>query len=127
MGKALLVNIDLDLGHEVLQALDSSGLRVNVALWAYLPDYEDWRLVLASRKLEAAGLQQGYVAIRKALETAGINFDRSPEIMIMRSTNPFVRDLRRLFGKAKNVEGMRLGGQMIGDRYLEDAYVYRIS
>ena len=41
--------------------------------------------------------------------------------------DPFVRELRRLFGKARSVEGMRLGGQMIGDRFVEDAYVYRIS
>jgi hypothetical protein len=32
-----------------------------------------------------------------------------------------------MFGKANSVEGMRLGGQMIGDRFLEDAYLYRIS
>jgi hypothetical protein len=42
-------------------------------------------------------------------------------------TDPFIRALRRLFGKTKSVEGMRLGGQMIGDRFVEDAYVYRIS
>jgi hypothetical protein len=41
-------------------------------------------------------------------------------------TDPFVRQLRRRFGKAKSVEGMRLGGQLFGDRYIEDAYVYRI-
>lgn len=26
-----------------------------------------------------------------------------------------------------SAKGMRLGGQMIGDRFIEDAYVYRIS
>jgi hypothetical protein len=40
---------------------------------------------------------------------------------------PFIRDLRRIFGKAASVEGMRLGGQTIGGRGLDDAYVYRIS
>jgi hypothetical protein len=35
--------------------------------------------------------------------------------------------LRRIFAKTKSVEGMRLGGQMIGDRFIEDAWVYRIS
>jgi hypothetical protein len=41
--------------------------------------------------------------------------------------DPSIRELRRLFGKTKSVEGMRLGGQVFGDRFVEDAYVYRIS
>ena len=41
--------------------------------------------------------------------------------------DPFIRGLRKLLGKAKNTEGMRLGLQTIGDRFVEDAYVFRIS
>jgi len=47
--------------------------------------------------------------------------------MILPMADPFVKELRRLFGKTKIVEGMRLGGQMIGDRFVQDAYIYRIS
>jgi hypothetical protein len=47
--------------------------------------------------------------------------------MIFPTKDPFIRELRRIFGKTKSVEGMRLGGQLIGDRFLEDAYVYQIS
>ena len=47
--------------------------------------------------------------------------------MILPLTDRSIKALRRIFAKAKNVEGMRLGGQMIGDRFVEDAYVYRIS
>jgi hypothetical protein len=41
--------------------------------------------------------------------------------------DPFIKSLRRMFGKTKSVEGMRLGLQTIGDRFVEDAFVYRIS
>jgi hypothetical protein len=41
-------------------------------------------------------------------------------------SDPFIRALRRILAKAKSVEGMRLGGQLIGDRFVEDALVYRI-
>ena len=43
------------------------------------------------------------------------------------ATDPFIRQLRRIFGKTKSVHGMRLGNQMVGDRFVQDAYVYRIS
>ena len=42
-------------------------------------------------------------------------------------SDPFIKELRRIFAKAKSVEGMRLGGQMIGDRFVDDASVYKIS
>jgi hypothetical protein len=47
--------------------------------------------------------------------------------MILPMKDPSIKALRRLFGKTKSVQGMRLGGQLIGDRFVEDAYVYRIS
>jgi len=47
--------------------------------------------------------------------------------MIFPMSDPFVRNLRRIFRKTKSVEGMRLGAQTIGDRWVEEAYVYRIT
>jgi hypothetical protein len=127
VGKALLVNLDLDAGLTVLRALDTSEVSVNVALWAFLPEYEDWRLILASRQFDAAGIREGYGMIRRALDAAGISVDRTPTLTIMPMNTAFIRDLRRSFRKSKSVDGMRLGGQTFGDRYVEDAYVYRIS
>jgi hypothetical protein len=47
--------------------------------------------------------------------------------MILPVSDSFIKGLLRHFGKARSVEGMRLGGQMVGDRFVEDAYVYRIA
>lgn len=127
MDQALLVNIDIDLGREVISALETAGLTVNVALWAWLSEYEDWRLVLASRKLDKEGPRQRYELINDATDAAGIGIQRAPEILVLKTTDPFIRELRRLFGKSKNVEGMRLGGQVIGGRFIRDAWVYLIS
>jgi hypothetical protein len=51
----------------------------------------------------------------------------TPPVMILAMSDPFIKELRRLFGKSKSVQGMRLGGQLVGGRFIEDAYVYRIS
>jgi predicted lipid carrier protein YhbT len=123
MAKTLLVSVDLDSGLAVVQALDAAKIRLNVAMWAKLEEYSDWRLILASRQLDA----EGFLALRSALDAAGITVWKKPDIMLMRMKDPFIRDLRRAFAKEKNVEGMRLGGQMFGDKYVEDGYVYRIS
>jgi hypothetical protein len=127
MDQALLVSIDIPLGREVISALEAAGLTVNVALWAWLSEYEDWRLVLASRTLDKEGLRRRYGLVNQATDAAGIAFHRAPEILILKTTDPFIRELRRVFAKSKNVEGMRLGGQRFGDRSIGDAWVYRIA
>jgi hypothetical protein len=127
MGQGLLVNIDIERGAEVLKALDSANLQVKVALWLFSPDHQDWRMVVASRRLDAVGPGEDYGLINEALDKAGFPLERKPSIMVLRIDDPFIRDLRRLFSKAKSVEGMRLGLQTIGNWFVEDAFVYRIS
>jgi len=68
-----------------------------------------------------------YRLIHESLDAAEFPPWKTPIIVIFPTRDPLVRDVRRRFAKAKSVEGMRLGGQMIGDRFIEDAYVYRIS
>lgn len=126
MDKAALVGADFTTGMEVLQALDCSDLSIRVALWLYSPDYEDWRYLLASPSLDAAKPAEAYGLVHSALRAAGMPLERTPTLMILKMSDPFIRALRRLFAKTKNAEGMRLGGQLIGDRSVEDAVVYRI-
>lgn len=126
MDKTTLVEADLTAGSELVQALDRSNLAISVALWLYSPEYEDWRFVLASRRLDAAEPSGAYGLVHDALGAAGMPLEKTPPLLILRMSDPFIRTLRRIFSKAKSVEGMRLGGQLIGDRFVEDALVYRI-
>lgn len=126
MARTILVGPDIEKGAKILQILDDAGLRVSVALWALLPDYEDWRLILSGRKFDAAGLKGGYELFHRTLDAAGFSLEETPTVGIFRSSDPFIRSLRKL-GKAKSADGMRLGGRTFGDRFVEDAYAYRIS
>jgi hypothetical protein len=127
MDKAAMVNVDIDRGAEVLDALDRAKVKVAVAAWMYLSEYEDWRLILSARQFDALDIRDAYGLLHDSLAAAGLTRRNTPTIMILPLTDPSIKALRRIFAKAKNVEGMRLGGQMIGDRFVEDAYVYRIS
>jgi len=127
MEKTALVNIEIERGAELLYILDRAGLQLNVALWVILPEYEDWRLVLTARQFDKIATRAAYKLVHEALDTAGFGVEKTPPIMIMPMSNPFIKALRRTFGKARSVDGMRFGGQMIGDRFIEDAYAYRIS
>ena len=126
MAKALLVTIDIPMGSKILHVLDEAGVKPSVFLWGYLADYDDWRLLIASKQLDAAGKHDGYGRVNKAIRSSGIGGWELPSLMIMSMNDPFIRELRKLFGKTGNVEGMRVGGQTFGSRYIEDGYVYRI-
>jgi hypothetical protein len=127
MGKALLVKSEIEAGAEIVEALDESGLNVNVALWATLSEYGGERLILASRHFDDDSPIKSYGKVLDALREKGVPHRQVPDMLVLRRKDPFIRDLRKLFGKAESVEGMRLGGQSFGDRFVEEGYVYRIS
>jgi hypothetical protein len=127
MDKAAMVSLDIDRGAEIIDALERAKVKVSVALWMYLSEYEDWRLVVSARQFDSLDLRDAYGLLHDSLAPAGFTPKNTPRIMILPMADPLIKELRRLFGKTKSVEGMRLGGQIIGDRFVEDAYVYRIS
>ncbi len=127
MGTPALVSFDIENGDSVIQAMDDDGKTPNVALWAKLPDYEDWRLVIASDRLDQVSPLAAYTEINDALRKAKIPSHREPTILMKPMDDPMIRDLREAFATAADTRGMRLGGQKFGDKYLEDAVVYRIK
>ena len=127
VAKTTLVSPDIEKGAKILQILDDAGMKVSVALWAFLPDYEAWRLILSARKFDSVGLKEAYGLFHDTLDAAGFSLEETPTVGIFRNTDPFIRSLRKIFGKTKSVEGMRLGGQTLGDHFVEDGYAYRIS
>ncbi|MDR3752182.1 MAG: hypothetical protein P4K94_11930 [Terracidiphilus sp.] len=126
MDTSALVNYDIESGNDVIEALDRDGKTPNVALWAKLPDYESWRLVIASDRLDQSSTLSGYEEINAAMKKAGISYRKRPSIYWRPMDKPFIQALRRAFASASDTYGMRLGGQKFGDQYLEDAFVYRI-
>ena len=126
MDTPTLVSYDIENGKEVINALDNDGKTPNVALWAKLPDYEGWRLVIASDRLDQSPSLSGYDEINAAMRKAGISYRKRPAIYWRPMSKPFIQALRQTFASAKDTNGMRLGGQKFGDQYLEDAFVYRI-
>lgn len=122
-----MVSVDVRQGTEILEALERAHVKVSVALWMFLSEFEDWRLVVSSRQFDKADPRDAYRLLHDSLARADFASKKTPAIIILPTSDPFVRELRRIFGKTKSVDGMRLGGQMIGDRFVQDAYVYRIA
>jgi len=125
MDKTALVGIEVEHGAKILRILDDAGLRIKVALWAFLGEYDEWRLVLCSRKFDDGDLRDAYGLLHKALDAAGFPLELTPTVVILRTTDPFIRQLRKAY--PTSVEGMRIGSRRFGQLSVEDAFVYRIT
>lgn len=127
MGKATLVEVDLNITERIVSALESHGVLVTAAVWVNFPEYESWRLVIAAKKLDKLDPSDAYLTVNRITKDAGITVWESPTIHLMKTTDPFIRGVRKTYGKAPKVVGMRLGGRTLGDRFIEDAYAYKIA
>lgn len=127
MDKAALVSVDISRGSEILEILDRANLDVSAILWAFLSEYDAWRLVLAARQFDLPDPRDAYRLLHELLTPGGFTVRNTPPVLILRTSDPFIRDLVRLYGKTTSADGLRLGGQLIGDRSVDDGFVYRIS
>jgi hypothetical protein len=126
MAPAALVNLDIEIGDKIVKALDEDGKALNVAMWAKLPEFENWRFVIASDRLNQDSPRIGYSEVDEVLRKVNIRFPGLPALFLAPMKRPFIQALRQSFASAKDTYGMRLGNQVFGDQFLEDAFVYRI-
>ncbi len=67
MDKATLVDKDLRIGRDVIGLLRAADLSVDDAFWAYMPQVEEWRLVLSSPRVKELGVRNSYLKMSNAL------------------------------------------------------------
>ena len=121
------LSVDLDRGAEVLSILDKAGLRVDIALWVTTSEHEDWRLIISARTFEGLGMTDARRVIHRSLMASGLSIHKWPTMTSLPWQDRFIQGLRHRYANMKDVEGLRPGGQLIGDRLVLDGYVYRLS
>jgi hypothetical protein len=123
MAKKALLDADIKLGEKILASLDVAKFPVSVAVWTLTEDYDGWQLVVGT-PLYDKGQLEAHGKLIKALRKDDPESTDSQEVRLMSNRDPFIRDLRRRYPKAKT--GMRLSGY-IGGMWLDDGVVYRIK
>jgi hypothetical protein len=86
MDQTTLVNRDLNAGALVMEALSRTKIPITLCKWVYLPELEEWNLVVASPWYDTKGAFKTFRAVTDALERAGIY--RKVPIGRLRVTSP---------------------------------------
>ncbi len=120
MDKITLVKSDRDIGARVMEALSRVSIPVTLCEWNYVPQLEEWQLVIATPWYDSKGPRTTYASVVNALQKAGIYkrvpmrrvFVRSPEDEIVKALQQEAREQRQGF-----VHLLRHPGPNNGKRY----------
>lgn len=129
MDKAILVDVDITAGKQVLDILDKAGFKVIVAFWLYTTEFEAWRLYIASPVVDAEGITKAYLRLLSALRSSDDpDLASRVTITLLSPKDKLIRAFRRTFARTTQVDGARLGSQVISDGvFVEQAYLYGVA
>ena len=96
MDQTTLVTNDLKAGALLMEALSRTKIPISLCKWIYMPELEEWHLVVASPWYDTKGPLKTSSAVTDALERAGI-YKKIPmrRVRVTSSDDPMVKALKR--------------------------------
>jgi hypothetical protein len=146
-----LVNKDLEVGRRILHALADAHIPVNVAFWANVSEGGEWHLFIATPLVDTQGPKAAYEQVLQTLHVAGMDSHlpwrrillRSPKDPVLKSLEKQTEiptgaldiiEITNIPRQTPNVyyvtyaphptETYRILNESVGDRFIEDAYLY---
>lgn len=127
--KEQLTDAMVDAGAELTRKLDELGLQVNAALWYFMPDVNEWRLLFASPEVSAKGPRSVYAKIGAAIQQLGAKAAATPlsAIGVLDDEDEIVKVLRALVRTGPALNRMRVTKNAVNGHFIDDALIYRIA
>ena len=127
MDKTALVEKYIEDGKKLITGLDEKGFRLDAALWFYLTDSDEWRLLLASPFVEKEGPRKSYNVIQSVLEGLSPPSAISlKDISIVSPNYNLIQLLKIAIRTGPGISDIRFTRNVINNTLIEDAYIYRI-
>lgn len=122
--QAELVEVDIELGRRILEALAHAHIPVSAALWLFVPQLGEWHLMIATSLVDRKGPRTAYGELWTILQKHQL-LPQLPlrRIYLLSPKTPFVSALRSTL---RTMLPGRLRSAYLGDRFIEDAYVYPV-
>jgi hypothetical protein len=114
-------------GAELTRKLDEAEWPVLAAFWYFVPSENQWKLMLASPKVETDGPRNAYEIISKALSTIPGHFGGIGLISVVSPKHDLVQTLASTIQTGPSIGGIRVFQRMVNGHFVDDAYIYRIS
>ncbi len=125
----ILVEKAIEGGRRLLEELDRDHkMEIVAALWFYLLENDEWRLLLASGLVDEQGPLAAYGIVQHTL--AKVPEDVRPEFTDISVVSPTDRRIQAI-GKAvttgPGIKEIRLSRSAVNNTYVEDVLIYRMN
>lgn len=129
MVKEQLTPAMVDAGADLTAMLDELGVPVTSALWLFVPDLNEWRLLFASPDVSTKGPRDVYEKIRLAIDRLGPGGVSVP-LSVVGLLDPdadLVRLLKAAIKTGPGVSRIRFSKNVINGHFIDDALIYRAA
>jgi len=108
MDQTVLVRNDREIGAQVLEALHRAKVPFTIYDWVYIPELQEWQMIIATPWFDSKGPRASYTALVDAVTRAGI-YERVPirRIVLKSPTDPIVDAIKRE-AKEQNQEALHI-------------------
>lgn len=129
MDKTALVEMDFKDGATLIEYLDNAQFDVHSAFWLYNCESEQWRLIIASDLVDLVGPREAYTKIKTVIDNIDPLFGiQLQNISVISPLNPLVKILgTSIKTSPTDIKGIRLSRNIVGNSFIEDAFIYRIQ
>jgi hypothetical protein len=114
-------------GASVLENLDRRHFLIDAALWLYLSNQNQWRLLLATPEVHLEGPRKAYKRLLQALRNSAVHGVSLDDVAVVDSGDPFVQLLQSAIRTDRAMSGIRFTRNTINGQFIEDAYIYRMA
>lgn len=118
---------DIEFGRKLWRSLRANKrFPTRGVLWLLKPEAGEWRLVIATPKVDTVGARDAYRELAEVTRDIPADYGQRFKIELMSPRNPLYQALRSVFAKTKSVEGARLGNTQVAGIYIDEAYLYEV-
>lgn len=127
--KEQLTGLMIDAGAELTKKLDESGLPVTTALWLFVPELNEWRLLFASPEVGTKGPRDVYEKIQQVINQLGDTASAVPlsVVSLLDPNDDLVRLLKVAIRTGPGVNRIRFSKNVINGHFIDDALIYRAA
>ena len=119
----------IEAGAKLTSKLDEIGLPVTAALWLFVPDLNEWRLLFASPDVSSRGPRTVYEQISRGVDQLGAEASAVPLSIIglLDADADLVRLLKVAIRTGPGVSRVRFSKNVINGHFIDDALIYRAA
>jgi hypothetical protein len=122
-----LTTADMEFGRTVWQELRRNRkFPASGVLWLFHPTSGEWRLTVATPRVDAVGPRRAYEELSKIMSRLQADSRQFSRIEVISPKVSFYQALRHVFGQTASVEGAQLNNTQVNGVYFDRAYLYEI-